>query len=103
MMVFYTLLLPVLKALVFIRHFCREVTVKVVQRLELSRAVALDVAGDPVRQRLRELVAYESAGRNGEDVVELLKRALLGLRHKQEDHAECDDVEAAVETCEQMT
>ena len=74
-----------------------DAVVEVVQRLEHVAAVPQHVALDPVRDGLGELVLDEAARGHGEDVVELLERALLGLRHEQEDHDEGQHVEAGVE------
>lgn len=52
---------------------------------------------EPIRQRLGELVLCVAAGGNGEDVVELFKGALLGLRQEEKDEQEGDNVEAGVE------
>ena len=41
---------------------------------------------DEIRQRLRQLVVHVCAGGDGEDEVQLLEGALLGLGDEEEDH-----------------
>lgn len=72
-------------------------SVKAPQRRAWSNLAPEDVGLDPPRQHLAGLVGHELACRDGEDVVELLERALLGLGHEEEDHDEGDEVEAGVE------
>lgn len=71
---------------------------EVVQRLELGVAAEQDVALDPPGQEGADLVLDEGARGHRKDPVELLERALLCLRHEEEDHEEGDHVEAGVET-----
>ena len=71
--------------------------VHIIQGLQRSAALPQDPALDPKWSRLTSLVRDEFLTRNGKDIVELLERALLRLRHKEEDHEECGDVESGVE------
>jgi len=56
-----------------------------------------DPALEPVRDSMDELVPGKDAGRDGKDVVELLKGALLGLGNPEQDEAKGEDVETGVE------
>jgi hypothetical protein len=59
--------------------------------------LAEDVALEHVREPHARLVVQEVAARDREDLVELLEREALRLRHEAEDADERDDVEARVE------
>ncbi len=75
----------------------RHRAIEVVQRLQRRALVAHDVPLDEVRQGLGKLVAHVLARRHGEDVVQLLERALLGLGDPEEDHDQRRHVQAGVE------
>ena len=66
-----------------------------VQGLKVGVFLAQDVVLPPPGQPRAGLVGDEFLERHGEDVVELLERALLGLGHEEEDHHEGHDVQAA--------
>ena len=53
---------------------------------------------DPPRQNGEALVTHKAALRIREDVIKFFQCLLLGLRYQQEDHDECNDVEASVQT-----
>jgi len=74
-----------------------DARLEMVEWLESGTLVEEDPALDEVWERLGDLVAHVGAGGDGEDVVEFLKRALLGLGNPEEDHDEGDDVGAGVE------
>ena len=68
--------------------------VKFVEWFETD-VLAKNVALDPPRQNLEQLVAHVSASRNGEDVIQLFEGALFCFGDPEEDHEKGDDVEAA--------
>ena len=70
---------------------------KVVQLRLLAILAEEDPAMDPEGQGLGDHVVGMRAGGNTEDVVQLLERALLGLRQEQEDEDQRDDVQRGVE------
>lgn len=71
--------------------------VKVIQGLEGGLLVPENVALDEPRQPGAGLVPPEATQGHGKDVVEFFERALLGLRHEEEDHDQGAHVEARVE------
>ena len=75
----------------------RHRTIELVQRLQPGSLLEHHVALEPVRQRLGELIIHVRARRHGEDVIQLLERALLGLGHPEEDHDQRCHVQAGVE------
>lgn len=88
------MLLPIV-----VRHLFGFIVVGLeVVQLRTNGALAhKDIALDPPRQDLRELVIHVSARRDGKDVVQFLERALLSLRQPEEDHDAGNDVEGGVE------
>jgi hypothetical protein len=68
--------------------------VKAVQRHKGRALLEEYPALDEVWKRFRELVLGVRACGDREDVVQFLQRALLRFRDEEEDHDECDDVEA---------
>lgn len=80
-----------------IRAFLPLDAVKLVQGLELGITLPEDPPLDEPRHELGDLVLGKLAGGDGEDIVELLEGALLGLGNKEEDHDQGEDVEACVD------
>jgi hypothetical protein len=74
------------------------ITVKVVKRLKLRALAEENPALEPVGHGLGELILDEGGHWHGEDVVELLERALLCLRQEEEDEDEAEHVEPCVQT-----
>lgn len=70
---------------------------KVVEWLENGVLAEEDPSLNEVWEGLGELVVHVGASWDGEDVVQLLESALLGLWNPEEDHDEGDEVEAGVE------
>ena len=66
------------------RWFITVNVVELVQDRFRKTLLAKDIRLEPPRQVLADLVSHMSARRNGEDVVELFKRTLLGLWQPQE-------------------
>ena len=66
-------------------------------QLRLGCPTAKQVPLDEPGQVIADLEAHEAALRNGEDEVEVLKTAALGLLDEKEDEDEGDDVEARKE------
>jgi hypothetical protein len=66
--------------------------VELVKGLEASVLLEENIAPDPPRKDLSELVSHMGAGRDGEDVIEFFKGALLGLGDPEEDHNQSDNV-----------
>jgi hypothetical protein len=73
-----------------------ETLSKLVERLASSILVEEDVTLEPPWQRCLKLIASESTHGNGEDVVKLFQRALLGLGHPEEDHDESKHIHTTV-------
>jgi hypothetical protein len=69
--------------------------VKCVEWFETNVLAEENVALDPPRQNLEQLVAHVSASRNGEDVVQLFEGALFCFGDPEEDHEKGYDVKAA--------
>lgn len=69
--------------------------IEVIERFKRGALVEENIALDPVRKGLGELVVHERACGNGKDVVEFFERALLGLGHPEENHHECQEVQTA--------
>lgn len=66
--------------------------------LRLSKTLlAENVRLDPVRSNLAGLVLHMRASGHSEDIIQLLKRALLRLRQPEEDHPEREEVKTGVE------
>lgn len=57
-----------------------------------------DSSPEPVRQNFEQLVTHVGTSRNSKDVVQLLKRTLLGLRQPEEDHSASQSIHTSVET-----
>lgn len=70
---------------------------EVVERLLLGVLLEEDPALEPPGESDGGLVLGELADGDGEDPVELLEGALLGLRDEEKDHDEGNDVETGVE------
>lgn len=84
------------------KRLVRRNMIKVVKWLELD-ILAEHVALEPVWQSSKQLVGHMLASRHPKDVVKLLQRALLGLRHPKEDHDESSYVQKAREGGESVT
>ena len=69
-----------------------------VERLQFRILLPQDVPLEPPRYSFAGLVSNELLARYCEDVVKLLQGSLLGFRHEEEDHDECDDIEASVKS-----
>ena len=57
-----------------------------------------DVASEPPRQHLCELVLGMCSSRHSEDVIQFFQSPLLGLIQEQEDHPESNEVHRGIET-----
>ena len=75
----------------------RHRAIEFIKRLQPRALIPHDVALEPKRQRLGKLILHMGPRGHGEDVIQLLERALLGLRHPEEDHDERGQVQAGVE------
>lgn len=69
-----------------------------VKRLQLRAFVHCHPALEEVRERLGDVIFSMLTRRHGENIVELLERALLGLGYEEEDHDEGRHVQEGVET-----
>lgn len=69
-----------------------------VKWLQLRALVHCHPALEEVRERLGDVVFSMLARRHGENIVELLECALLGLGYEEEDHDEGRHVQEGVET-----
>lgn len=70
--------------------------IEVIKRLKSDISLPQNIAFEPPGESLRGVVLDEYARRYGEDVVEFLESALLGLGHPQEDHDECHNIESGI-------
>jgi hypothetical protein len=77
---------------------CRDMAIEGIQSWASFALFAEDVAPDPPREHAAELMAHEGPRWHRKDIIELLQRALLGLRDKQEDHAKGAYVKSSIET-----
>ena len=71
--------------------------IKGVKRWAGGVLVAEYVALEPPWGDCEALVSHVRSSRHRKNIVEFFQSALLGLRHKQEDHEECRDVECGIE------
>lgn len=66
--------------------------IELVERFEVHFTTE-NIAVDPPRKDLEDLIVHVLSGRHGEDIVELFQSALLGLGNEEEDHDQCNYVE----------
>ena len=79
-------------------HLPVVISLKLVQHRLRQPLSSQDVLLDPIGSHRADLILHVRARRHGEDVVELLERALFGLGQPEEDHEEGEGVEGGVES-----
>lgn len=72
-------------------------SVEFIKRFEDGIFVEEDPTLDKVWKSLVDLVVHVRAGRDGEDIVQLLEGALFGLRNPKKDHYKGNKVSSRIE------
>jgi hypothetical protein len=75
----------------------RHTLIKPIRRLQRRILIHKHPPSKPPRQRLRKLIVHKRTRRHRKDIIQLLERPLLRLRHEEEYHNQRRDIQARVE------